>query len=375
MTTERGWAALGAGLALLVLWLLLGEPLLAALGFLMFGAVATGRFGLRRRLGSLHVSRRLRPGFLEEGEPVTVELTISDSPGDLLITDRVGDLGAVTFRVGPGTGTGRYSVTCHTRGIYPVGPAEVVRSDAFGFNEVSAQVGAADRVVVYPAIEDLAGLPTLRGADPSLEAARPEAVQRGGDEFFALREYQTGDDLRRVHWPSTARRDELMIRQFETPWEPRAFVVLDPRAEVYATSDAFETAVRGAASAVHHFYEEGVGADLWAGAPGGAETDYETIMLTLAALQPARSLDLRTAVLRLRLKGRGGTLVLVTGTPDGQALAVVDHLSRHAGATLVMAACGGVIPEAFQSATVVQATPGTGWTQAWMETWSFAGAG
>ena len=59
--------------------------------------------------------------------------------------------------------------------------------------------------------------------------------------------YEVGDDLRRVHWPSTARRDELMIRQNETPWQGRATVLLDTRARFH-TGYSFEAAVSAAAS-------------------------------------------------------------------------------------------------------------------------------
>jgi len=49
-------------------------------------------------------------------------------------------------------------------------------------------------------------------------------VGRVGDDFYALRPYVVGDDMRKVHWPSTARRDELMVRQDELPWQGRVTI-------------------------------------------------------------------------------------------------------------------------------------------------------
>ena len=68
-----------------------------------------------------------------------------------------------------------------------------------------------------------------------------------GDEFLTLREYEVGDDLRRVHWRSTARTGELMIRQDEARWRSRAAVVLDVRPGAHDAA-SFEVAVEAAAS-------------------------------------------------------------------------------------------------------------------------------
>ncbi len=68
------------------------------------------------------------------------------------------------------------------------------------------------------------------GNDPLAGAEHPNALGRGGEDFYALRHYVVGDDLRRVHWPSTARHDELMVRQDELPWQGRATVLVDVRA-------------------------------------------------------------------------------------------------------------------------------------------------
>ena len=92
-------------------------------------------------------------------------------------------------------------------------------------------------------------VPHTSGDDPHAGADHPYALGRTGEDFYALRPYVVGDDLRRVHWPSTARHDELMVRQDELPWQGRATVLLDVRRSGH-TADSLELAVSAAASVV-----------------------------------------------------------------------------------------------------------------------------
>ena len=85
--------------------------------------------------------------------------------------------------------------------------------------------GRRDRL---PRVDDVRPVPFTSGNDP-LAGAAPHALGRTGDDFYALRPYVVGDDLRRIHWPSTARHDELLVRQQEQPWQGRTTVVLDVR--------------------------------------------------------------------------------------------------------------------------------------------------
>ena len=137
----------------------------------------------------------------------------------------------------------RYEVLSRPRGIYRVGPVALVVRDPLAMAEAGGTPGRVERLVVYPAVEDLHGLPVVRGYDPTVNTARSSISPTGGDDFFTLREYQHGDDLRRVHWPSSAKRDNLMIRQLEMPWQSRALVVLNPRASSYPSTESFEHAV------------------------------------------------------------------------------------------------------------------------------------
>ena len=110
-----------------------------------------------------------------------------------------------------------------------------------------------------------------------------------GMDFFGLREYEMGDDLRRVHWRSTARTGELMLRQDEMPWESRSTILLDTRPATH-TGESFERAVEVAASLVTA--SAGAGADLRFLTTGGVEIRsagkdrYAQIMEYLAEVAP-----------------------------------------------------------------------------------------
>jgi uncharacterized protein (DUF58 family) len=382
MLTDRGWAALGASLALLVLWVALGEPELLSIGLLLAVATTTAFIFVRRSNPSVSVTRHLSPNLVHEGEQTVVEAALTNVGArrvwNLTVEDEVAGLGSARFaaaRLAPDeTATATYQILCKPRGIYDVGPLQVSVSDPLRLAERSRLVGQSDRLIVYPSVEQLSGLPVLRGLDPSMYASQPEFSHRGGEDFYTLRQYQTGDDLRRVHWPSTAKLDELMIRQLETPWQSRALVFFDPRSSSFDSTEAFEKAVRGAASVIGHLLASGFDADLWAGGAviSSAEPgSYAKSMETLAGVQPADVLDLRASALRLRNGGRGGALVIVSGTPDDELLAVAQLLTRNFGSTLLMSVAQHISPNiaGFQrGGTLTMAiTPDGSWAKAWLD--------
>lgn len=391
MPTTRGWSALGSAAALAVLWAAFGEQMLLAAACLLLIALGFAMWYVRRSTPAVIVSRTLAPQQVRDGDRaiVTVTLTTKRALSRAHITDTVESLGAADFvadRVVPlDPLVGRYEVMCRPRGIYKVGPTAVRTRDPFGLAEAGSETGRIDRLVVYPAIDVLEGLPLVRGQDPNVASARNRFSQVGGEDFFTLRSYQHGDDLRKVHWPSSAKRDELMIRQLEMPWQSRALVVLDPHLQSYSNVDDFEHAVRGAASVLHHLYETGFSPSLWTGrvtplVVGSIET-YNYAMEDLATVTASEHVDLRHSTNRLRQRGlAGGALILVTGTPNESHLAVWRALGRDYTRTVVMAtdtAPNENIVRFRNAGAVTVASPRGGrWTTAWTEamerTWSTA---
>jgi uncharacterized protein (DUF58 family) len=393
MPTSRGWAALGVATALLVLWVGFGELELMTTAVFLVVSVVVGMLFVRFVTPRVEVSRRIYPVQVHEGDEVVVEVDVVATKRirNLSLEDTVHGLGVARFaaaRTNPGQPLiARYEVLCRTRGVFQVGPAEVSVSDPFSLTERRNSTGSVDRLTVYPRVERLTGFPAVRGIDPAMQSTRPTYAPHGGEDFFTLREYQTGDDLRKVHWPSSAKRDELMIKQLEIPWQARALVLLDTRAERYPIDEAFEQAVRGAASAVTHLYQGGFSPELWATerAPGlRSGNRYQQAMEMLATVGPSPHLDLRNTVSRLRRQGvGGGALVIVTGLPDDGVLAAYRVLAKDFTRTIVMAVADRTMESGtmFQraGAVTVMVGPDAHWAPAWrtaMElSWATASAG
>ncbi len=394
MPTLRGWAALGAALALGLLWVGFGEQLLLALAAFLLAAVLLGSLYVRRAGLNVALRRVVTPIQVHDGDRAIVDVTMTSSRRlhEAVVEDVVHGLGAASFdagRVKPATPmVARYEVLCRPRGIYKLGPATVRVRDPLDLAEYAVGAGKVDRLVVYPRIETLDGLPTVRGQDPNVNTATASFSLTGGEDFFTLREYQQGDDLRRVHWPSSARRDKLMIKQLEMPWQSRALLLLDPRSQNYQTPEAFEHAVRGAASALAHLFRHGYSPALWVGEPEvttvSSSQSYTMAMEQLATITTTRAIDLRAAVGRMRRSGMaGGAMVLVTGSPDDSHLAVYRTLGRDFVRTLLMAVTDesndAIIQFRAAGAVTVQSASTSKWAPAWHEAmeraWHSATAG
>jgi uncharacterized protein (DUF58 family) len=387
--TTRGFATAGAGAGLMMLWWLLGDPeLLLTAGFLLLATGAAAAY-TRSSRAELRLARRISPVTLHAGDDARVRLEIDNlGPATmrrLEIVDEVEGLGRAKFEVArldrERRAEARYQVRCRTRGVYRVGPTLVTASDPLGLSETELASGPVGRIVVFPRVEGLRGFPAVRGRDSAVDAPRPALGGQGGEEFYTLREYQTGDDIRRVHWPSSAKTDELLIRQLESPWRPRALVVLDIRSSAYESSHAFEKAVSGAASVITHLIGSGFDADLWSGDPRPVDASrYSAAMERLALIQPDDSVDIVAAATQISRREGGGALVLITGSPDEDLLGVHRLLGVEYPTTLLLTVAS-TTPQSLANflrmgVSRISITPDEDWAEAWMatmdESWTVA---
>ena len=142
-----------------------------------------------------------------------------------------------------------YRLPTDRRGIVSIGPLQVVVSDPFGLVDLATPAAPEVQLTVLPHVDVVTPLPYTAAHDPQAGIRQLNALGRTGEEFYALRPFAVGDDLRRVHWPQSARVDELLIRQNEEPWQGRTTVVLDTR-EATHRGESLEVAVSAAASVV-----------------------------------------------------------------------------------------------------------------------------
>lgn len=348
MLTRQGWlVALGAA-ALLLAGRVLGLVELFVLG-VVAGALLVGAAALvaSARL-ELEVGRSVHPTRVQVGTPSRVDLTIRNLRANgtpvLRLRDPVSGTRGADLLVPP-LGRGERTVAAYRlptdrRGLLRIGPLDVVVSDPFGLTNVTTVAAPMVELTVYPHVDEVPPLPYTTGHDPLAGARQPNSLGRTGEDFYALRPYVVGDDLRRVHWPSSARQDELQVRQNELPWQGRTTVLLDVRKAAHA-GDSLEVAVSAAASIVaatarrHDLVRlvttNGSDSDF---APGSDHVD--AIMQHLAVVPAASTGSLRRSVEMLGRRSSGGALVVFLAEVPVEDLTAVSRLrSRYGSLTIV----------------------------------------
>jgi uncharacterized protein (DUF58 family) len=358
--TARGAGLAGAAVVLLATGLVFGYPHLVVLGTaavaaLLFGA---GYVWWRPRLD---VSRTVDPDRVMRGDASTVTLTVGNASrlrgATLVAHDRCGAASVpvplLRLKAGGWT-TAQYPVPTARRGVVEVGPLRVVRRDPLGLVSFARGYGGTARVWVYPLVHRLSAVPT--GVQRSLDG-RDDRVPHGTITFDTLREYVVGDELRRVHWRTSARVGELMVREQLDTSLPKLVVLLDDRRSSYPDPARFESACEAAASLVMAAFREELPITLRllsGGRASGSSTRDFLDALAEADLSDTSDIsDMRTSRL-------GDTLIYLTGSAD---LSDVSQL-RSRYPTLVAGVFGDERP-ALERVVVLAARDGAEFAAAW----------
>ncbi|QYC40677.1 hypothetical protein Nocox_15310 [Nonomuraea coxensis DSM 45129] len=352
--TSRGRSFLASGIAALLMAFFLGENDLFRIGVLITALPLLAAMVVARTRYRLSCARRLDPPRAEVGGEATVTLRLENvtrlPTGLLLIEDTVPyALGVrprfVLDRVEPrGVREIDYRVRSDLRGRYTIGPLSIRIADPFGLVELTRSFTISDTLVVTPHV---AALPHVRlsGEWSGGGESRTRSVAAAGDDDVAPREYRQGDDLRRVHWRSTARRGELMVRREEQQWQSRGALLLDTRRHAHrgeGPRSSFEVAVSAAASIGVHLAHEGLGLRLVTDQGAEHLTDSGlsySLLDTLAVIRqsPARSLEM--GVSALRQGGGDGLIVAVLGALEPEEARELARL-RHSSITGVAVLLG-----------------------------------
>ncbi len=354
--TTRGRSFLAAGIAACVCGLGLGEVDLLRVGlFLCVLPIATATVVARTRF-RLSSHRRIEPARMSVGETAQVTLRLENlsrvPTGILLLEDGLPySLGGrprfVLNRIeAHGVREVSYPIRSDVRGRYVVGPLSLRFADLFGLVELTRSFTATEAVVVTPVVVELTSTP-LGGDAATGGESRARAISATGEDDVMPREYRYGDDLRRVHWKSTARLGELMVRREEQPWQDRGVLLLDTRSIAHrgeGPTSSFEWAVNATASigshlARHHFglrLVTDTGEEISGYSQNStSSTPFEGLLLdTLALVTTSPGQLLTNGVATIR-RGEGGVVVAVLGASSHTDLEALARLRRHTSAACI----------------------------------------
>jgi uncharacterized protein (DUF58 family) len=224
-------------------------------GVLVMGAA----FLVARRRLALAVERSALPTRVREGQQIQVSLQVRAGrrASTLILEERMPEALGKTVRipvasVGAGeTFEHEYVFQARRRGVYQVGPTVASWSDPFGLTTQEQQLAKASPLVVHPSTEAVSDrVLTRMWEDPP---TRPPVSKPWptGFEFYGMRDYVPGDDLRRVVWTAVAKTGRMLVRESEQGITDQVVVLLDTYREWHSpgpVSDTFELGVKVAAS-------------------------------------------------------------------------------------------------------------------------------
>jgi uncharacterized protein (DUF58 family) len=354
--TVRGRAFAAAGMTAVVCAVLLGQPALTRVGILVLALPFVTAAFIGRSRYRLALVRTVSPQLVAAGQPARVNLTLTNEgrtpSGVLLLEDHVPYvLGTRPRFVLEGIGHGwkrhvTYQVRSDVRGHFEIGPMSVRVSDPFGLVELGRAFRTTVPLTVTPRTVALPTIP-LGGGWTGSGDNRPRAFAIGSAEDVTVREYRRGDDLRRVHWRSSARVGELMVRREEQPWQSRATIFLDNRMGAHrgqGIASSLEAAVSAVASIAVHLTHRGFTVRLVtaageddAAAWHSREADRSTAPLleALAVVQPVPQVQIDTGW--LTEQSHGGLTVAVVGHVEQFDVPVLRRMQHHTAAALAIA--------------------------------------
>jgi len=295
--TQRGKLTLVLGLlTYLVAWLFGAQVLYPAAAGLVLAPLGA-RTWVRLAAGPIRLRRGAGRGAMLEGDDVWVTLEAkpmsSVPPPGLAVRERLARLGdrhTQLRRHGRGH-RGTYVLERVPRGRYVVEDTEAVIEDPFGLARSAVELPAGGSVVVYPRLVQLSGLFSESGAHAQ-DGKRLLLQRQSGFDLHSVREYEQGESLRKVHWPTTARRGQLMVKELEDAPRDEIAIVLDADAGA-VTGGSFDAQVRAAGSILHTHASRGRRAvlSLNAGQPSSVrvsslEGDWQAAFEALAAVEP-----------------------------------------------------------------------------------------
>lgn len=344
--TTRGRALLACGIVLVAAGVLLGFRDITRIGVLLALLALLARLLARRRPPQLAIDRTVAPTRLQPDEraDVTVEFSNLGNRSTTLYTAEeqvdptLGDPPRFLLpRLQPGHRRRlTYQVRSQVRGRHQLGPVSLRQEDPFGLTHIDLLVRSEGEIVIRPRVVPL-GRGEPSGSGFGVEGETPQMVALHGEDDVSIRTYRDGDDLRKVHWPATAHRGELMVRQEDRPARRSAVLLLDSRASGHSAgpySASFEWAVSALASVAVRLSARGYTLHLATreGLAAGVleqDLDAEAVLEALAVVEPGPDDEHQRLVQATQeLTERTGGLVAAITSIDDLSLADLATLRR-----------------------------------------------
>jgi uncharacterized protein (DUF58 family) len=334
--TRTGWAILIGSAALYGIGWQLGYPSIVAIGAV---GLITGVVGVALVMWPLAmgIDRTIHPDRVTAGDVALGMVTVRNrsarrSPA-LVATERIGpDRLQVALPRLPAkrSTTVTYRLPTSRRGVIDAGPFAVARTDPLGLVERDRAASDIHRLWVHPRRHPVRALPA--SLDRSLDGPTTDTAPRGSITFHTLREYVPGDELRHIHWRTSARVGTLMVKQHVDTSLPDLTIVLDARPGAH-TEDSFEQAIEMAASVsqaallqnfpLHFLTTSGVSIDTRLGG-----NNLQRFLDELALLKWSDVGDFSDVTAALAHRRRGFAILTVAGTADATDLEAIALTNR-----------------------------------------------
>lgn len=205
------------------------------------------------------------------------------------------------------------------RGVVQVGPVTARRTDPLSLLQWRERWSGAAEMLVLPRMVDVEslGLDAIRDQ----EGTPSDEISMSDLAFHALREYVPGDDLRHVHWRSSAKAATLQVRQYQDTRRSHLTVVIDDSSGSYADPEDFETAVSAAASIAARAHRDGVDLSMLCGEHAVTGRGLDGVLDACCRIEPGDSDPILAARQAMRLAPQTSWLVVVTGGAAPEELA------------------------------------------------------
>lgn len=350
LLTLRGRLFVIAGLVIVVTCMFAGQRDVMRLGLLLLALPVIAGFMVARSRLKMTCERSVEPAQVPLGSPLRGKITLGQDgrlPAGILLLDD-----AVPRQLGPHPRfcvdkadlswhrQVEYPLVGRVRGRFHTGPLMVRMTDPFGLVTLDRQFVATSDVMVTPQVVPLPVMRTAGGVGSTGES-RPHRIGVVGQDDVLVREYHQGDDVRRVHWRSTARRGELMVRREEQSWDPSASILLDTRAGAHAgrgMDSSMEWAISAAASIANHFLDDGFGIEIYdaegplhiSGSMGQHSSASQQLVISrLTDLKPRATMTMHYAVEAATVDRPGQLVIAIMGRMDAKDASLLLRVRRN----------------------------------------------